>query len=459
MRHPGNAGCRQQEQVAKLTRTPVKTIVPKLQASDPRIAVLRRMQAIAMALLLAAVAGLMACEFMGAQGIWAWGKAFCEAATIGAIADWFAVVALFRRPLGLPIPHTAIIPQNKARIAESLAVFVREHFLDPKTLLEKMAAFDPAGRLAQWLAEPERMHGWVEAARQWGLHTLDWLDDRRLQQAFKDLAVDALQRWDAAQTAGQLLAVLTRDGRHQELLDASLDKVADYLGQDDVRRRISERMVKHARMEWPAIIGVVNAIKPIDAIADSLADKLAQALMTELREVLQQPDHPVRLAYGEKVEHFITRLRNDPELAAHIQKIKAHLFERSEVQDFAEDLAQEAKDWLRQDLSRSDSKLAQHLQLAIAGFGSKLATDASLRHAINAHLLSTTAKLAHDLRDGMTEHIATTVQNWDDHAFVHEMELSVGKDLQFIRFNGTLVGGIVGLLIHALLFFGLPLLQ
>jgi uncharacterized membrane-anchored protein YjiN (DUF445 family) len=321
--HPEKAGCRSQAHVADLMRTPINAIVPKLQTSDPRITALRRMQAIAMALLLAAVVGLMVSEFMGAQGIWAWGKAFCEAAAVGAIADWFAVVALFRRPLGLPIPHTAIIPQNKARIAESLAVFVRDHFLDSKALLEKMTAVDPAGRLAQWLTEPERVQGWVEATRQWGLHALDWLDDKRLQQAFKDLAVDALQRWDAAQTSGQLLAVLTRDGRHQELLDATLDKVADYLGQDDVRKRVSERMVKHARMEWPAMIGVVNAIKPIDAIADSLADKLAQALMTELREVLRQPDHPVRLAYGEKDEDYITRLLNDPELAVHIQTITA----------------------------------------------------------------------------------------------------------------------------------------
>jgi uncharacterized membrane-anchored protein YjiN (DUF445 family) len=417
------------------------------------------MQAIAIVLLLAAVVGLMTSELMGAQGIWAWGIAFCEAAAVGAIADWFAVVALFRRPLGLPIPHTAVIPQSKARIAESLAVFVRDHFLDAKALLEKVAAFDPAGRLAQWLVEPERMQGWFEAARQWGLHALDWLDDKRLQQAFKDLAMDALQRWDAAQTAGQLLAALTLDGRHQELLDATLDKIADYLGQDDVRKRVSERLVKHARMEWPAVIGVVNSIKPIDAIADSLADKLAQALMTELREVLQQPDHPVRLTYAEKVEDFITRLRNDPELVAHIQEIKAHLIERPEVQDFAENLAQEAKAWLRQDLSRPDSKLGQYLQAAMADIGSRLATDASLRQAINTHLLSTAAKLADDLRDGMTEHIATTVKNWDDREFVHAMELSVGKDLQFIRFNGTLVGGIVGLLIHAFLHFGLPMLR
>jgi uncharacterized membrane-anchored protein YjiN (DUF445 family) len=124
-----------------------------------------------------------------------------------------------------------------------------------------------------------------------------------------------------------------------------------------------------------------------------------------------------------------------------------------------EKLAQEAKDWLRQDLSRPDSKLGQHLQAAMAGIGRKLATDASLRQAINTHFLSTAANLAHELRDGMTEHIATTVKNWDDRGFVREMELSVGKDLQFIRFNGTLVGGIVGLLIHAFLLFALPLLQ
>lgn len=408
------------------------------------------MQAIALGFLAAAILGLIAATAFGGQGLWAWVKAFCEAAAIGALADWFAVVALFRRPLGLPIPHTAIIPANKERIADNLAVFVRDHFLDPKTLLEKIAVFDPAARLSQWLADPVRVQAWVHAARQWGLQALDWLDDRRLQQGLKDILLDALQRWDAAQTAGQVLTVLTRDGRHQDLLDGALDKIGEFLNQDDVKQRVSALLVKHARKEWPTIVGLVNAVKSVDSLADSLADKLANALMSELQDILREPEHPLRVAYGEQVETFIARLRTDPALVARVQELKAQLIDNPAVQTYVEGLEQEAKDWLRSDLSDPNSHLGLHLHAALSGIGSKLASDATLREAINTHILSAAGQLAHDLRDGVTEHIASTVKGWDDRALVREMERSVGKDLQFIRLNGTLVGGLIGLALYGL---------
>ncbi|MDE2188081.1 MAG: DUF445 domain-containing protein, partial [Betaproteobacteria bacterium] len=354
-----------------------------------------------------AIAGLITATAFGGQGLWGWGRAFCEAAAVGALADWFAVVALFRRPLGLPIPHTAIIPANKERIADNLAVFVRDHFLDPKTLLEKLAVLDPAARLSQWLSDPLRVQGWVNAARQWGLQALDWLDDRRLQQGLKDIALNALQRWDAAQTAGQVLTVLTRDGRHQELLDGTLAEIGGFLGQEDVKKRVSDLMVKYAKQEWPKIIWAVNLgnnVGTIDAIAKSLADRLSRKLMEELQEVLQQPDHPVRVAYSEKVEEFIARLRTDPVLAARVQELKAQLIDNPAVQTYVEGLALEAKDWLRRDLSDPNSYLGQHLQAALSGFGSKLANDATLCQTINTHILSAAAQLAQNLREGVTEH-------------------------------------------------------
>ena len=147
-----------------------------LNNSDLRRRDLQRLQNFAFALLLAALAGLVLSALMGGQGIWAWTLAFSEAAVVGALADWFAVVALFRRPLGLPFPHTAIIPSNKARIGDQLALFVRDHFLEPGVLLQKLAVFDPAARLAQWLGEPQQVQAWANAARAWGLqaHNTAW---------------------------------------------------------------------------------------------------------------------------------------------------------------------------------------------------------------------------------------------------------------------------------------------
>ena len=417
---------------------------------DDRLGPLRQMKLIALSFLLAAIAGLALAIVMGGQGGWGWLRAFSEAAAVGAIADWFAVVALFRHPLGLPIPHTAIIPNNKDRIADNLAIFVRDHFLEPKALLAKLSVFDPAARLSQWMTEPERVKIWVDAARLWGLESLNWLDDARLQQAFKTLVLDALHRWDAAKSAGQILTLLTRDGRHQELLDESLEKIGAFLSQDDVKKRVSALMVRYARQEWPAITAMVDVVKSVDALGDAMADKLGQALLRELQEILQQPDHPVRLAYGEKVEDFIRRLRADPALVQRVQDIKAQLIDHPGVHTYVDGLVTEVKAWLRRDLSRQDSRLGQHLYDALTGIGIRLSTDASLRQSINEHILSAAAKLVHDLRDGVTEHITHTIKDWDEAKMVREMEINVGKDLQFIRLNGTLVGGLIGLVLYGL---------
>src|SRR5690554_3261565 len=151
-------------------------------ALDPRRTALRRMKIAAAALLVAMISGFIVSHVMGGQGAWAWVRAFCEAATVGALADWFAVVALFRHPLGLPIPHTAIIPGNKERIGDNLAVFVRDHFLDPDTLLEKLKIFDPAARLGEWLSEPEQAKRVSEAARQIAVQVLDLLDETAVRK-------------------------------------------------------------------------------------------------------------------------------------------------------------------------------------------------------------------------------------------------------------------------------------
>ncbi|MBW4047887.1 MAG: DUF445 domain-containing protein [Proteobacteria bacterium] len=172
--------------------------------------------------------------------------------------------------------------------------------------------------------------------------------------------------------------------------------------------------------------------------------------MAELQDILRDPDHPVRVAYGEKVEDFIARLRTDPALTARVRELKAQLIDSTAVHTYVSALAQEAKDWLRRDLSDPNSHLGLHLHAALSSIGSKLASDATLREAINTHILSAATQMVQDLRGGMTEHIASTVKSWDDRALVREVELSVGKDLQFIRLNGTLVGGVVGVLLHAL---------
>lgn len=418
-------------------------------ASQARRAQLRRMKIAALALLVAMISGFITSHLMGGQDVWAWVRAFCEAATVGALADWFAVVALFRRPMGLPIPHTAIIPSNKDRIGDNLAVFVRDHFLDPDTLMAKLRGFDPAARLSRWLARPKQAHALSDGARRVALQTLDLLDDRAVRGVIQAFVVKTLRRWDAAGSAGEVLGLLTRDGRHQELLDAAMERLGGYLGDEDVKERASALLVKFARKEWPRIIKAVDVIASVEGIADNLADRLARALVQELRDVLSEPDHPVRRDYEAWVLDYIARLGSDPALAAQVEAMKQRAIDHPKVQEYVQGLWDDIHAALRRDLSDEHSALAAHLESALLALARKLGEDPDLREAINGHVLGAARRLTGRLRIGVTEHIARTVKLWDERHLVDELELSVGRDLQYIRFNGTLVGGLIGVLLHA----------
>jgi uncharacterized membrane-anchored protein YjiN (DUF445 family) len=417
-----------------------------------RVAALRRMKLGALALLGLALVGLAASRIAMAHGggtAWGWVEAFCEASAVGAMADWFAVVALFRHPLALPLPHTAIIPHSKERIADSLAEFVRDHFLEPKTLLAKLAVLDPAQRLGAWLDDPVRVHRWVGEMRRWAAAGIDLFDDDRMRRATVDLVLAQARRWNASATAAEVLTLLTEGGRHHELLDVGLQKVAGFLGEDEVKTRVAELMVRRARREWPKVVGMVDIVTPVEGIATNLAERLASSVMGELREVLAQPDHPVRLRYEAWLASFIERLRSDPGLVATFDRVKERAISDPAVQEYVATVWGDLKARLRADLDDETSAVAAYVEESLRDIGARIVADPALRASLNEHMLAAAGQLAANLRGGVTDHIAQTVKAWDDRQLVDELELAVGKDLQFIRINGTIVGGIVGLLLYA----------
>ena len=418
-------------------------------ADDPRRIRLRRMKLAAFGLLVLMLAGFGLSHAMGLRGGWAWLAAFCEAAAVGAMADWFAVVALFRRPLGLPIPHTAIVPRGKARLADSLGVFVRDHFLAPEALLEKLRAFDPAARLGQWLAEPAQAKLLAGMARGWALQALDLLDESAVRAAIQRFVIARLRGWNAAGTAGQVLGLLTADGGHQALLDAALKRIARWLDDPALKARASALIVRYARREWPKLMGTVDLIKPVDEIGDALAQRIAAAALEELQTVLSTPGHPLRQDYEAWLSRYVQRLREDPALVERVEQIKQDLIDHPAVQDYVRGLWDQVHAALRADLENPASRLAAHLEQLLQTLGEALGRDASLRDALNAHLTTAADSLTTRLRDGVTRHIAQTMKGWDERQLVDVLELAVGRDLQYIRFNGTIVGGLIGLALHA----------
>jgi len=417
---------------------------------DPRRADLRRMRALATGLLLLMLCGFVLSHLMGQRGGWAWLAAFCEAATVGALADWFAVVALFRRPLGLPIPHTAILPRGKDRLADGLAAFVRDHFLAPENLLEKLRAFDPATRLAQWLAQPAQARMLAGMARGWLVQALDLLDEAAVRRAIQRFVVERLRQWNAAATASDVLGLLTADGRHQQLLDEGLQRLGRWLDDEAVKARVSALIVRYARREWPKLMDTVDWVKPVEEIGDSLAQRLARAALEEMQQVLTTPEHPLRQDYERWLQQYIVRLREDPALAARLEQLKQQAIDHPALQDYIQGLWARIHAALRRDLEQEDSAIARHLEQSLQGLGQALARDPALREALNTHMLDAADRLTTRLRSSVTEHIASTMKGWDERHLVEQLELGVGRDLQYIRFNGTLVGGLIGLILHAL---------
>lgn len=417
---------------------------------DPRRRQLRRMKTLALLLLLAMLAGFALSHAMGQHGAWAWVAAFCEAAAVGALADWFAVVALFRRPLGLPIPHTAILPRGRDRLADGLAVFVRDHFLAPDTLLEKLRVLDPASRLGQWLAQPAQSRMLAQMARGWMQQALDLLDEAAVRRAIQHFVVDRLQQWNAAATAGEVLSLLTTDDRHQHLLDEGLEKLGRWLDEEKVKAWASDLIVRYARREWPKLVGTVNWVTPVDEIGDRLADRLARAAIEELQSILSTREHPLRQDYEAWLRGHIERLREDPAMAERVEQLKQRAIEHPALQDYVQALWAQIHQALRDDLAGEDSAIAAHLERSLHGLGRSLGEDPALREALNQHMLDAAGRLTGRLRASLTEHIAGTMKSWDERHLVDLLELSVGRDLQYIRFNGTLVGGLVGVALHAL---------
>jgi uncharacterized membrane-anchored protein YjiN (DUF445 family) len=209
-------------------------------------------------------------------------------------------------------------------------------------------------------------------------------------------------------------------------------------------------MVRHARKEWPKVVGMVDMVTPVARIADGLADKLSASVLGELRDVLAQPEHPVRLRYEDWLARFIERLRGDPELIAAFDRVKQRALDDPAVLDYVASVWRDLKHAIRADLADDDSAIVGHIEQALRDLGARIAADPGLRASLNEHLLAAAGELAANLRGGVTTHIAQTVKAWEDQRLVGELELAVGKDLQFIRINGTIVGGIVGLLFYAL---------
>ncbi|MFS2224370.1 DUF445 domain-containing protein [Pantoea sp. B65] len=408
---------------------------------------LKKIKRIAL-LLLCTAAGVFITTLFFPANFWVSGiKAIAEAAMVGALADWFAVVALFRR---VPVPfisrHTAIIPRNKDRIGENLGRFVQEKFLDTQSLLALIRRHDPAQIIANWLNTPGNAERLGRHLLQVMRGFLDLTDDARIQRFIRRAVHKAIDKVDLTQSAAMLLESLTKNNRHQELLDAAIEQVLQLINKPGTREFIAMQLVRWLKREHP----LTAKMLPTEWLGEHSAELVSNAVNSILDDVGQDRGHELRLGFNRAVERLIDKLKQDPEMAQRAESIKSYLKEDAALNNYIGELWGDLRGWLKEDLSSDNSAVQAKITAAGRWFSETLINDASLRASLNQHMEQAASTVAPDFAAFLTRHISDTVKSWDARDMSRQIEVNIGKDLQFIRINGTLVGGTIGLILYLL---------
>jgi uncharacterized membrane-anchored protein YjiN (DUF445 family) len=388
-------------------------------------------------LVVAAVIFIIARGLEADQGWAGYVRATAEAAMVGAIADWFAVTALFRHPLGIPIPHTAIIPNRKDEIGEGLGNFVQSNFLTGEVVSEKLASIEMSRRLGEWLQDPNNARSMVsEVAVVVSAVSEVLAEDEDVRMMVDTLVRDRLARVPVAPILGRVIDAGMDDGNHREIYNAALSGAASFL--EDNRETFRRRLTQESPWWVP---------EPID---DRIFEKIFGAVMAFLREVGQNPDHHIRVDIDDRARILADRLRTDDRLIEQGEQLKQELLDHDDFQAWTKDLWSSLQRGFGDATRHADSDVRHRIEDAIVSLANRLVVDVDLQRKVDAWIESIVVYLAEQGRTEIGGLIANTVEGWDPNETADRIELQVGRDLQFIRINGTLVGGLVGLTIHTL---------
>ena len=371
-----------------------------------------------------------------------WLRAFAEASMVGGLADWFAVTALFRRPLGLPIPHTAIIPEQKDRLGDTLAQFMKDNFLKPQVVARRLDDADLAGAIARWLAAPPAAERRSRSSR--GLAPLigqliEGLDDPSIANAVEDLARGRLQSMQLSPVVADAVDTLVASGRHELLIDAAVDwGLATIVDEaPSIRGMVTER---------------TNWLLRLAGADESMSATMISSVQRLLVEIRHDPDHPVRMRLVEAVRQWTFDLRHFPDAQTRVEGFKADLLGNPAMGNWLHGLWDAARGALAASLK---DPAGNRLGGALVALGTRIEGDEALKAGLNAALRRAVAGLAKTHGDDIVKLVSETVRGWDAATITDKVEQAVGRDLQVIRINGTLIGGSIGVAIHAAAYFAL----
>lgn len=364
-------------------------------------------------------------------------RAFAEAALVGGLADWFAVTALFRRPLGLPIPHTAIVPRSKDRIGEGLARFLETNFLRPEIVTARLRTVDLAGGAARWLMEPGRAEQAADMVFNSAPRALDSLNDARIGQWVQEFASDRIRKTDIAGLAGDALAVLTAQGRHHGLVDLVIARANLALNDEEASLRLRVR----ERTDW------FSRLLSVDVKA---ADALVGALRDTLQEAAFDPGHPIRTQVDDALEDLVADLRQSPALRADVARWTEAILGDPVIQKYLRGVWTDLKASLAARGPQERAAFTEALVSGLRDLADAVLDDADLRETVNGQMRAWLERMVEAHGADVAHLVSDTIKGWDARTVVDQLEAGVGRDLQYIRISGTLIGGLVGLTLHAL---------
>ncbi len=357
-----------------------------------------------------------------------------EASMVGALADWFAVTALFRHPLGIPIPHTAIIPRRKNQIGRALGGFVQTSFLTRENLTERVRNARLSDRLGAWLDDPVNVGQATRQVTEGIAGLVSSLDDDQLGPALQEMAIDRIRSLDLAPLASIALSGATSDGRHQDLVDALLPVAHQAL---ETNRGALSAAVQRTSPRWLP-----------GALDDRMLQRALDAAHQFLDDVAADRDHPFRAHVDTMATRMVERLRTDPALAARGEALKEELLAHPATQRYLAGIWESAKESIIDQAGDPRSALRSRVSAAITGFGESLRTDPVLRDRIDTWAERIAGELADRFQGEISDLVTSTVDRWDAQETSQRLEDLIGRDLQFIRINGTVVGGLAGLAIY-----------
>ena len=368
-----------------------------------------------------------------------------EASMVGAIADWFAVTALFHHPLGLRfIPHTAIIPRNKQRIASGLSHFIQTNFLTSAAVLQRIRDFQPARTLYSWLLRAENAEAVASYVTRMSAYLLGAMDDERVRHYLQQAIVSRLKSADIASGAAELLDVLTENKRHHELLNAALAALDEVLSRTDTQAYIAGEVAKSAPLlKWFSDLFQLK-------LDERAALKIVQVAVLKIKEVRNSESHALRERFDAYVAGFISRLKSEDALRSRIRRLRDEALASPALAAYLGGVWDELRAWLAAEHDRRPASLHQRVTAMLESLGRTLRADRDMQAWLDEQILTGAALLVEEHRAKIGRFIEDQIMSWQEQKLVIELERHIGPDLQYIRINGTLVGGLAGLVIAAI---------